>query len=300
MDLQQARPTSQHKSPTESNDPSLESARPASTWREASASAARIACSIYSVSQAWVPAVAGCTFGIIAVESKFGRSPRYHLKCRLHRLLYRRPSLAHYAPNSQGPAQVDRGRAEYLSGDRTLNRDLDLWARDGATEATALGLAKAISLHYPRNRRRPSRSETAIIVITHNTGWMSPRVARLQEALVRLDLLAPQTPRNGFAGPQTLAALDLAASRFSCPKLSEAIQEDGRLVSPQRALTHPDLLPDVRRSTLFQSLHLSAQSAGQDLDEPLFPDYRIRHWHTGWISSIRYADAVLTYVNGLR
>ena len=300
MDLQQERAGSQHESATRSNAPSLESVQPSSTWHEQSASAARTACGIYSVSQAWVPAIAGCTFGIIAVESKFGRSPRYHLKCLLQRLLPQRTSLAHYAPNAQGPAQVYRGRAEYLARDRTLKHDLDLWARAGAAEATALGLAKAISLHYPRNHRHPSRSETAIIVITHNTGWMSPRVARLQEALVRLDLLAPQTPRNGFAGPQTLAALDLAASRFSCPKLSEAIQEDGRLVSPQRALTHPDLLPDVRRSTLFQSLDLSAQSAGQDLDEPLFPDYRIRHWHTGWISSIRYADAVLTHVNGLR
>ena len=264
-----------------------------SVWHAVSVDAAIRACRSYGVSQAWVQAVANCTMGILAVESKFGRSPRYHLKCALRGLLSHSKSLRRFAPRSQGIAQIDQDRADYLVRDAGLACELDVWSFDGAIEATTLGLAKAISLHYATMRCSPSQAEMSIVSITHNAGWMAPRVARLQESLVKLDFLKPETQRSGFVGPLTLSALDAAAEFFCCPTLSEDLQVKGLVVHPARGLTHPDIFPVAMGSDLFRTLHLAALQVGEDLDAPRFPEYRFRRWHTGWISSFGYATAVL-------
>ena len=266
-----------------------------SVWHKVSVDVAIRACHSYGVSQAWVQAVANCTLGIVAVESKFGRSPRYHLKCALRRLLSHSESLKRFAPRSQGVAQIDQDRAEYLAHDAALTSDLDVWSFDGAIEATTLGLAKAISLHYATRRHSPSQAEMSIVLITHNAGWMAPRVARLQESLVKLHFLRPETQRSGFVGPMTLSALDSAADLFDCLTLSEDLRAKGLVVPPARGLTHPDLFPVAMRSDLFRMLHLAALQVGEDLEVPRFPEYRFRRWHTGWISSFGYARAVLAH-----
>ena len=271
-----------------------------SRWRELSHDAAVRACRTYDVDQAWIPIVASCTLGIIAVESRFGRSPRYQAKRALRTLLSRSHCLKRLTPRAQGIAQIDQDRAEYLVQDSALDHDLRLCSRDGAIEATALGLAKAISLHYPAPSPRPSQTQARIILITHNAGWMVPRVARLQESLVKLDLLPPHSPRTGFAGPMTLSALGLAASRFGCPTLCEVLRGNGLTLPVAWGLMHPDLAPIVRQSDLFRSLDFAARQVGEDLDEPRFPCYRFRRLHTGWISSAGYARTVLAHAEGVR
>ena len=151
-----------------------------------------------------------------------------------------------------------------------------------------------------RAAQRPPRSCCANIVITHNAGWMTPKVARLQEVLAKLGLLAVDTQRNGFVGPRTRAALDLAASRFGCPTLRETMRDHGISAPPEWGLTHPDLFPLFRQSALFESLQHAASAVGESLDEPKFPEYRIRRWYTGWISSGDYARAVLAHAEGWR
>jgi len=262
-------------------------------WHAASADASMRACQSYGLSQAWVEAVTNCTLGIIAVESKFGRSPRYHLKSALRRLLSSSESLKRFTPRSKGVAQINQDRTEYLERDAALTRALDVWSLAGAIEATSLGLAKAVSLYYATRALSPSQGEMSIVVITHNAGWMAPQVSRLQESLVRLRFLRPETQRSGFVGPMTLSALNAAANFFGCHTLSENLQAKGLLVHPTRGLTHPDLFPIVKGSDLFQTLYVAALQVGEDLDVPRFPDYRFQRWHTGWISSHGYARAVL-------
>lgn len=233
--------------------------------------------------------------GILTVESKFGRSPRYHLKCAVSRLLSYSELLERFAPRSQGVAQINEDRAKYLAHNAVLARDLDIWSIDGAIEATTLGLAKAISLHFATRRSSPSQAEASIVVITHNAGWMAPRVARLQESLVKLRFLRPETPRSGFVGPMTLSALNSAADFFGCLTLSEDLRAKGLWVHPARGLTHPDLFPIAKKSDLFGMLDVAAHQVGEDLEMPRFPEYRFRRWHTGWISSFGYARAVLAH-----
>ena len=281
-------------------NPSLASPRAGSRWYELSSDAAVRACRTYGVNQIWVPTIVECTLGIVAVESRFGRSPRYRAKEALRCLLAPSKFLLHFAPQAQGIAQIDQGRAEYLAHDAALDHDLHVGSRDGAIAATALGLAKAALLHYPRRAQRPSRSCCANVVITHNAGWMTPKVARLQEVLAKLGLLAVDTQRNGFVGPRTRAALDLAASRFGCPTLRETLRDHGISAPPEWGLTHPSLFPLFRQSALFESLQHAAAAVGESLDEPKFPEYRIRRWYTGWISSRDYARAVLAHAEGWR
>ncbi len=262
-------------------------------WHELSSDAAVHACRTYGVSQVWAPTIAACTLGIIEVESRFGTSERYRAKVAVRRVLSHPTFLLRLGPRAQGIAQIDQDRVTYLADDAALNHELDVWSPDGAVEATALGLAKAVSLHYPAQEHRPSRAQRANVVITHNAGWMTPRVARLQEVLVKLGFLQAETQRNGFAGPRTLAALDLAASHLGRPTLAQTMHANEFHARPAWGLTHPDLAPMVRRSTLFESLQHAASSVGESLDEPRFPDYRVRRWYTGWISSPDYARAVL-------
>ena len=267
------------------------------SWcRQVSDAAAISACKSYGVSEAWVQTVADSTLGIIAVESKFGQSARYRIKGLLHGLFSGSDKLKQFAPRGQGLAQVNQDRADYLVADAMLDHTLDIWQPEGAMQATALGLAKAISLHYPDRPRCPSRTEAAIVVITHNAGWMAPRVARLQNVLARFGMTSIQFQTNGFVGPMTVSALDRAAQALMCPTLAETMQRNGFTDPPAWGLTHPDLFPVVRESALFRSLSDVARRLGEDLDEPLLPGYRFRRWHTGWITSHGYTEAVLSYL----
>ena len=274
---------------------SFDSVPDSTLWHTASVDAGMRACHSYGIGQAWVEAIANCTLGIVAVESKFGRSSRYHLKSALRRLLSYSESLKQFTPRSEGVGHINQDRAEYLAHDAALTRELDVWSLGGAIEATSLGLAKAVSLYYAKRRLSPSQAEMSIVAITHNAGWMAPRVSRLQESLVKLRFLRPETPRSGFVGPMTLSALDAAADFFGCLTLSEDLQAKGLVVHPARGLTHPDLFPVVMGSDLFQTLYVVALQVGEDLEVPRFPEYRFRRWHTGWISSYGYARAVLAH-----
>ena len=269
----------------------------ASDWREMAAQAAVRVCPIYGVSHAWASTIADCSLGIIAVESKFGKSPRYRARKTVLNLLCRSRHLPCFASRAQGIAQIDQSRVKYLTENAELDNELDVWTDDGAVIATALGLAKAISLLYPDQTHCPSRLQAANILITHNAGWLAPRIARLQEVLVRLGWLAADIERSGFVGSRTLIALDSAARHLDCPSLSDTILAEGISAPPAWGLTHPDLLPFVYQSDLFESLQHSAQGIGENLNEPRFPDYRIRRWYTGWISSVGYARTVFTHAD---
>ena len=264
-------------------------------WRGLSAGAATQACGMYRVGESWIPVIAESTLGIISSESRFGHGRRYRCKRMLQFVASSCTLFSRLVPDAQGVAQVKQERLDYLSRDLNLCRKIDLWSSEGAIETTALGLAKAVSLLFPNQQHRPSKSETAIVVVTHNAGWMTPRVARLQDVLAKLKLLEPRTRRSGFVGPLTLAALNCAASRFGCDGLAELLLAVGVSKPPAFCLTHPDLYPLFRRSDLFRLLYESARAIGEDLDAPLFPDYRFRRWHTGWISSVGYADSVLSH-----
>lgn len=257
--------------------------------------AAGEACELYEVSAVWVPWLADCVLGIIAVESRYGRSPRYIAKRILGRIISRSGHFSALAPRAKGIAQIDAGRAEYLNADGCLGVELDPCSRDDALTLTAMGLAKAASLHFPRSSCSPHDDQLAIVSITHNAGWMVPRVARLQATLAKLDPLASRLANNGVAGPATLAALDRVADRMACPTLSAVMRASGAGVPPVWGLTHPDLFPIFSCSDLFGVLSAAAIAVGENLDEPLFPRYRFRRWYTGWISSEGYAGEVLAH-----
>lgn len=74
--------------------------------------------------------------------------------------------------------------------------------------------------------------------MTHNAGWMTSKVARLQDALLRL--LEPQTPRNGSAGPLTLKAYSRTTSKSGLRDLITL--PFGTDVSNQPALVSPVLI----------------------------------------------------------
>lgn len=136
-----------------------------------------------------------------------------------------------------------------------------------------------------------------MLIITHNAGWLVPRVARLQEVLVLLDFLPSRTPKNGSAGPSTVAALDRAARRFGCPTIQDVLRTNRLGRTPAWGLTNPDLAGIVYGSDLFRSLQEEAARIGENLFEPKFPLYRFRRWYTGWISSEGYARAALVHAH---
>lgn len=269
-------------------------------WHVVANQGAAAACKVYGVSDAWASRLRDCVLGIIAVESRYGRSPRYHAKRLLRHAVSRSPRLSMLAPRAQGLAQIDAGRVQYLTADACPIDGLDACTRSGALTITALGLAKAASLHFPRSSCPPDDDQLAILAITHNAGWMIPRVARLQMVLDKLDPFGSCLPYSGVAGPATLAALDRFAGRLSCPTLGAVLEASGVDVPPALGLTHPDLFPIFNGSDLFQGLIGAASVVGENLDEPLFPRYRFRRWYTGWISSEGYARAVLDHANDWR
>ena len=272
----------------------------AATWVTEASAAAVMSCRAYGVDGAWTPAVRDCTLGIGWVESRFGTSPRYRAKGVLQRLHGHARLPRRFAPRALGPAQINRQRADYLAQDAALDHDLDVRSLRGAVEGTALGLAKAISLYYAGREEPPLPAEQAIIVITHNAGWMAPRVARLQRALARLGLLPAAVAPSGFVGAATRFALDRAAERFACRPLRDEIGASGLQVPPAWGLTHPGIAPLVRRCELFEALQVAASRAGEDLDEPLFPTYEIRRWYTGRITANGYARTVLAVAENSR
>ena len=269
-------------------------------WYLTAMQAATRACNTYHIRPIWARPIADCSVGIIAVESKFGRSRRYLAKRTLEWLSLRSALVASFRPSARGIAQIDRYREQYLTNDAGLVAGLDVGSRCGAIQATALGLAKAASIHFPILASAPSAEELAIIAITHNAGWMAPRVARLQEVLAKLNLLPADTPRTGFVGPLTLVALDLAAARVGCVTLAEFIRAEGLATDVACGLTDPDLESMIRGSELFASLGVAAGDVGECLTEPKFPDYCTQLWHTGRIASRGYANAVLSYSDGRR
>lgn len=266
-----------------------------SEWDDLLADSSFRACCSYGLQSVWVSAIAGCTHGIVAVESKFGQSPRYLLKRALQRAVAYPNVVSRWAPRAQGIAQIDPDRAAYLALDAAAAPDFDVRSTEGAVAATALGLAKAISIHYPAQRHAPTHAHRRVIAITHNAGWMAPRVAAIQESLVKLEFLEAETQASGFVGATTLSALNRAAVYFGCASLPDVVHSCGLDVSPAWALTHPDIFSAVRRSDLFQSLYLAARRLGLNPDEPRFPEYRVRRWHTGWISSVGYAASVVAH-----
>ena len=266
-------------------------------WREEAREAAILSCRAYGVSFVWVPILQDCVLGILAVESKFGRSPRYRAKSVLQHVLGNAQLTRRFAPRSLGIAQINQQRADYLAGDAGLDHELDVRSTRGAIEGTALGLAKAVSLYTAGRMPKPTRPEPAILVITHNAGWLAPRVARLQMALAKLDLLPQQAGLNGIVGPTTLSALDRVAVSFGCRSLADELHSNGSNVPPAWGLTHPDIFPLVRRGDLFRLLQNAAAGVGEDLDEPLFPNYEIRRWYTGRITAAGYARTVLAYAD---
>ena len=262
-------------------------------WKTAALLATEAACRNYGVTDTWAPRLADCALGVIAVESKFGRSRRYRAKRLLRQVPFDPLGLSRVAPGAQGIAQIDEWRVGNLSREAGLDHDLDAWSWDGALNLVALGLAKAASLLYGNRGEPPNDEQVAITAITHNAGWMVPRVARLQVVLAKLGLLESGLAGNGAAGPATLQALDDASRRFECLAIGDVLLSASLQSPPERGLTDPELYPLVGRSELFRSLRHAASAVGEDLDEPLFPAYRFRRWYTGWISSKGYACAVL-------
>lgn len=263
------------------------------TLMTAAKDSASIACEAYEVNLSWSGSIAKSTMGIIAVESKFGRSPRYLIKNAIQRILAGSDALARLAPQARGLAQMDHGRASYLINDTSPALTFDVRMPEGAVLATALGLAKAASIHFPSQLGLPTRDQLAVLVITHNSGWMSPSVARLQELLMKMGNLTEESGCSGFVGSNTLGALDRAALCFQCPNLAETIESAIAGVPPGFGLTDPDLYPAFRRSELAGFLSHAGRRIGVDLDEPKFPEYRFRRWYTGWIRSTEYAREVL-------
>lgn len=266
-------------------------------WQSSALEAAALATAEYELHDHWKVHIACSVLGIISVESKLGTSRRYLLKRALHRArgITNRSPLRDLMPRAQGPAQIDRGRASYLRADARLQDTPDAWSTDGALLLTALGLAKAVTIHFPTLVDEPNESHLANLVITHNAGWMAPRIARLQLALTKLGLLDHRTSPNGVAGPSTLAALDSVADRWNLPTLSDWLRDRDIREMPSWCLNHPDLGRVLCEADLFVRLRTAATIAGHDLDEPLFPLYRFRRWYTGWISSNGYARTVLLH-----
>lgn len=282
------------------NDPVQRLPWDASAWHNAARQAAAEACATYAVDRSWASPLSNCVLGIIAVESKYGRSRRFHAKRLLQSATRRSTLLSGLAPAALGVAQIDGGRVAYLRRDAGLDTGVDGASRDGAIRLTALGLAKAAAIHYPGRRRVPSDEELAILVITHNAGWMVPRVARLQEVLISLGFLPFLTPRNGAVGPSTISALDSAARRLGCATIKEVLSSNGLHRSPAWGLTDPDLVQQIYRSELLRSLQDAAAGIGENLCAPKFPLYRFRRWYTGWISSQGYARAALAHAHAWR
>ena len=271
--------------------------RDAPAWHDAARRAAAEACATYQLHRSWTSPLSDCVLGIIAVESRYGRSRRFHAKRLLQGATRRSPLLSRLAPAAQGIAQIDKGRVAYLRRDAGLGAGIDARDRYGAIRLTALGLAKAAAIHYSFRRLEPVDEELAILIITHNAGWMVPRVARLQDVLVSLGFLSSQTPRSGAVGPSTLAALDRAAHLFGCATIRDVWPASRLSRPPAWGLTDPDLAWIVYQSDLFHHLQHAAIGIGESLCEPMFPLYRFRRWYTGWISSEGYARAALAHAH---
>lgn len=266
-------------------------------WQSSALEAAALATADYELHDHWKVHIACSALGIISVESKLGTSRRYFLKRALHRArgITDRSPLRALMPRAQGPAQIDRGRASYLRADARLQDTPDAWSTDGALLLTALGLAKAVTIHFPTLAEEPNESQLANLVITHNAGWMAPRIARLQLVLTNLGLLDHRKSPNGVAGPSTLRALDSVAARWSLPTLSDWLGDRNIREAPSWCINHPDIGRVLCEADLFERLRTAARAVGHDLDEPLFPLYRFRRWYTGWISSSGYAGSVLLH-----
>ncbi len=271
--------------------------RDASAWHDAARYAAVEACATYQLHGSLVSPLSDCVLGIIGVESRYGRSRRFHAKHLLQGATHRFTLLSRLAPTAQGIAQIDKGRVAYLKRDAGLGADINASDPNGAIRLTALGLAKAAAIHYACRRLEPVDEELAVLIITHNAGWMVPRVARLQEVLASLGFLNSQIPRSGAVGPSTLAALDSAARRFGCATIQDVWPASRLRRSPAWGLTDPDLAGIVYQSDLFHSLQYAAIGIGDNLCEPKFPLYRFRRWYTGWISSEGYARAALAHAH---
>lgn len=95
--------------------------RDAPAWHYAARRAATEACAIYQLDQDWASPLSDCVLGVIAVESKDGRSWRLHAKRLLQRTASHSTLLSRLPPEAQGIAQIDEGTS-HLSQTRCRPR----------------------------------------------------------------------------------------------------------------------------------------------------------------------------------
>lgn len=251
----------------------IDDAAPAAHWLAAAEDAAEAACRAFGLPGGYSVDIAALTLGIIETESSFGSGPRYVAKAVLGRIPWARSKL-----NAHGPAQCTLDRARYLArlAKSPQPTAASLQSPTGATAITALGVGKACAL-YTNSPRGLDAASARSIVLTHHAGFMSPQIAAIQ---IMLSTVSKRHIRpTGFADSATYASLNAFGSEFGCG-----------YVSPPY-LSHPEIAGGFFATPLGVALSDQvSRRTGQPPTQVVEPDYVVREFYTGSITSRGYAD----------
>lgn len=249
-------------------------------WIDLAAEASQKASEAYGLPRTVESHLTCLTLGLVEVESSFERGLRYRAKSALHHTLValERPLPQGWA---LGAGQVSTGRALYLATSLGLAPPPQhrLLERQTSVHAVALGLAKSLCLYADASPPTVTSRLARAVVLTHQSGFMAPQIARIQWLLNRATAPSPRLPLNGRGGPRTYGALGGFAGA----------------VAAHEAVPAPPLLADPERASLFfateigQALYVESVPPNRRIRPYREPVYEVRKSYTGTIRSREYA-----------